>query len=198
MLGRARDIAARIAALPRLAAQGTKRAPRGTVLVARSAYETNDSVTAIANPRQLFLASSGAIQPASVPASPPDRMTRKEPAPMAKVVCVLYDDPVDGYPEVLRARRPARRSSSYPGGQTLPTPQGDRLHARRSCWAASRASSACARSWRGRPHAGRHLRQGRRRIQCSNSELPDADIVISQPFWPAYLTAERIAQGARS
>jgi formate dehydrogenase len=22
--------------------------------------------------------------------------------------------------------------------------------------------------------------------------LPDADVVISQPFWPAYLTAERI------
>ena len=25
-------------------------------------------------------------------------------------------------------------------------------------------------------------------------ELPDADAVISQPFWPAYLTAERIAK----
>jgi len=25
-------------------------------------------------------------------------------------------------------------------------------------------------------------------------ELPTADIVISQPFWPAYLTAERIAK----
>ena len=25
-------------------------------------------------------------------------------------------------------------------------------------------------------------------------ELPDAEIVISQPFWPAYLTAERIAK----
>jgi formate dehydrogenase len=25
-------------------------------------------------------------------------------------------------------------------------------------------------------------------------ELPDADVVISQPFWPAYLTAERIAK----
>ena len=24
-------------------------------------------------------------------------------------------------------------------------------------------------------------------------ELADADVVISQPFWPAYLTAERIA-----
>jgi formate dehydrogenase len=25
-------------------------------------------------------------------------------------------------------------------------------------------------------------------------ELPDADVVISQPFWPAYLTAERIGR----
>ncbi len=28
-------------------------------------------------------------------------------------------------------------------------------------------------------------------------ELPDADIVISQPFWPAYLTAERIARAPK-
>ena len=28
-------------------------------------------------------------------------------------------------------------------------------------------------------------------------ELPEAEIVISQPFWPAYLTAERIAQAPR-
>jgi Lactate dehydrogenase and related dehydrogenases len=28
-------------------------------------------------------------------------------------------------------------------------------------------------------------------------ELPDAEIVISQPFWPAYLTAERMAKAPR-
>ena len=28
-------------------------------------------------------------------------------------------------------------------------------------------------------------------------ELPDADIVISRPFWPAYLTAERIAKAKK-
>src|SRR4029079_554606 len=27
--------------------------------------------------------------------------------------------------------------------------------------------------------------------------LPDADVVISQPFWPAYLTAERIAKAPK-
>ena len=28
-------------------------------------------------------------------------------------------------------------------------------------------------------------------------ELPDADVVISQPFWPAYLTADRIASAPK-
>ena len=28
-------------------------------------------------------------------------------------------------------------------------------------------------------------------------ELPDAEIVISQPFWPAYLTRERIAMAPK-
>ena len=28
-------------------------------------------------------------------------------------------------------------------------------------------------------------------------ELPDAEIVISQPFWPAYLTRERIAKASK-
>ena len=28
-------------------------------------------------------------------------------------------------------------------------------------------------------------------------ELPDADIVISQPFWPAYLTRERISKATK-
>ena len=31
-----------------------------------------------------------------------------------------------------------------------------------------------------------------------DKELPDADVVISQPFWPAYLTAERIAEAPSS
>ena len=29
-----------------------------------------------------------------------------------------------------------------------------------------------------------------------DKELPDAEVVISQPFWPAYMTAERIAKAA--
>ena len=41
---------------------------------------------------------------------------------MAKVVCVLYDDPVDGYPASY-ARDDLPALERYPGGQTLPSPK---------------------------------------------------------------------------
>ena len=41
---------------------------------------------------------------------------------MAKVVCVLYDDPVDGYPKSY-PRDDVPTIDHYPGGQTLPTPK---------------------------------------------------------------------------
>src|SRR6201993_3431218 len=40
---------------------------------------------------------------------------------MAKVLCVLYDDPVDGYPPAY-ARDDLPRIERYPDGQTAPTP----------------------------------------------------------------------------
>ena len=46
------------------------------------------------------------------------------------------------------------------------------------------------------PQACRDLRQGRPEFRL-RPELPDAEIVISQPFWPAYLTAERIAKAPK-
>ena len=41
---------------------------------------------------------------------------------MAKIICVLYDDPVDGYPKTY-ARDDIPKIERYPGGQTLPTPK---------------------------------------------------------------------------
>ena len=49
---------------------------------------------------------------------------------MAKILCVLYDDPVTGYPTSY-PRDGVPSLDRYPGGQTLPTPAGDRLHPRR-------------------------------------------------------------------
>src|SRR5438093_13303304 len=40
---------------------------------------------------------------------------------MATILCVLYDDPVDGYPPEY-ARDEIPRIESYHGGQTTPTP----------------------------------------------------------------------------
>ena len=41
---------------------------------------------------------------------------------MSKVVCVLYDDPVDGYPTSY-ARDTLPKIDGYPDGQRLPTPK---------------------------------------------------------------------------
>src|SRR4030095_8870645 len=42
---------------------------------------------------------------------------------MAKILCVLYDDPMDGMPQSY-ARDGIPKLDRYPDGQTLPTPQG--------------------------------------------------------------------------
>jgi hypothetical protein len=42
---------------------------------------------------------------------------------MSKVVCVLYPDPVDGYPTMC-ARDELPKLDRYPDGQRLPSPRG--------------------------------------------------------------------------
>jgi formate dehydrogenase len=41
---------------------------------------------------------------------------------MSKIVCVLYDDPIDGYPKSY-ARDDLPKLANYPDGQTLPSPK---------------------------------------------------------------------------
>ncbi|MEO8091838.1 MAG: NAD-dependent formate dehydrogenase [bacterium] len=111
---------------------------------------------------------------------------------MAKVLCVLYDDPVDGYPPSY-PRDDVPRIERYFDGQTTPTPEaidftpGELL--------------GCVSGELG-------LRQfleadGHTLVVTADKDGPDsvferelaeAEVVISQPFWPAYLTAERIAK----
>jgi formate dehydrogenase len=112
-----------------------------------------------------------------------------------KVLCVLYDDPVDGYPP-----RPARDQiptiASYPGGQTAPTPTsidfgpGDLL----GCVAGGLGLRRFLES-AGHTFVVTSDKEGPDSV--FERELVDADVVISQPFWPAYLTAERIAKAPR-
>ncbi len=114
---------------------------------------------------------------------------------MAKVLCVLYDDPVDGYPKSY-ARDDVPKLDGYAGGQTLPTPK-----------AIDFKPGELLGSVSGELGLRKFLEsQGHTLVVTSDKdgpnsvferELPDADIVISQPFWPAYLTAERIAKAKK-
>jgi len=111
---------------------------------------------------------------------------------MAKILCVLYDDPVDGYPKSY-PRDDVPKIERYPGGQTAPTPK---------------AIDFKPGTLLGSVSGGLGLRKylegsGHKFVVTSDKdgpnsvferELVDADVVISQPFWPAYLTAERIAK----
>ena len=114
---------------------------------------------------------------------------------MAKVVCVLYDDPVGGYPKTY-ARDGLPKLERYPDGQTLPTPS-----------AIDFTPGELLGSVSGELGLRKYLEGlGHELIVTSDKEgensvfdqhLPDAEIVISQPFWPAYLTAERIAKAPK-
>ncbi len=114
---------------------------------------------------------------------------------MAKILCVLYDDPIDGYPSSY-ARDHIPTLNQYPDGQSLPSPKqidfkpGQLL--------------GCVSGELGLRHFLEE--QGHTLVVTSDKEgdqsvfekeLTDAEIIISQPFWPAYLTAERIAKAKK-
>lgn len=111
---------------------------------------------------------------------------------MAKIILVLYDDPVGGYPTSY-PRDDAPQPKVYPDGQTLPTPK-----------AIDFKPGVLLGSVSGELGLRKYLESNGHTLVVTSSkdgadsvldrELPDAEIVISQPFWPAYMTAERIAK----
>jgi formate dehydrogenase len=114
---------------------------------------------------------------------------------VANVLCVLYDDPVDGYPPSY-ARDDIPRIERYPDGQTTPTPE--RIDFKPGELLGSVSGELGLRKFL--------EERGHRLIVTSDKdgpssvferELPGAEIVISQPFWPAYLTADRIAKAPK-
>ncbi|MFF1419512.1 NAD-dependent formate dehydrogenase [Streptomyces sp. NPDC058280] len=111
---------------------------------------------------------------------------------MAKVLCVLYDDPVDGYPKSY-ARDDLPRIDHYPGGQTTPTPQGTDFTPGHLLGSVS-GELGLRDFLESRGHTLVVTSDKDRDGSVFDRELVDADVVISQPFWPAYLTAERIAK----
>ncbi len=111
---------------------------------------------------------------------------------MATVLCVLYADPVDGYPSAY-PRDDIPVIDRYFDGQETPSPQEIDF-----------TPGTLLGSVSGELGLRRFLEaNGHTFIVTSDKdgpdsaferELPNADVVISQPFWPAYLTAERIAK----
>jgi len=114
---------------------------------------------------------------------------------MAKILCVLYDDPVTGYPPVY-ARDDIPRIEAYPGGQTAPTPQSIDFQPGELLGSVSGALGL-RRFLEERGHTLVVTSDKDRAGSDFDHELADAEIVISQPFWPAYLTAERIARAPK-
>jgi formate dehydrogenase len=114
---------------------------------------------------------------------------------MAKVLAVLYDDPVDGYPKSY-ARDDIPKIDHYPDGQTTPTPS-----------AIDFKPGELLGSVSGELGLRKFLEQAGHTLVVTSDkdganstldkELADAEVIISQPFWPAYMTAERIAKAKK-
>ena len=111
---------------------------------------------------------------------------------MANILCVLYDDPVDGYPPQYPLDE-VPKIESYFDGSSTPTPEG--LDFTPGDLLGCVSGELGLRSF---------LEEGDNTLTVTSDKdgpdseferrLPEAEVVISQPFWPAYLTAERIAK----
>lgn len=115
---------------------------------------------------------------------------------MAKILCVLYPDPENGFPPRY-ARDDIPVISAYANGQSAPTPKGP-------LGFEPGELVGCVSGELGlRPYLEKH---GHELIVTSDKDGPDsvfeqhlhdAEVIISQPFWPAYLTKERIAKARK-
>ncbi len=107
-----------------------------------------------------------------------------------KILCVLYDDPTNGMPQKY-ALESIPKIKNYPDGMSLPSPKAIDFNPGELLGCVS-----------GELGLRKFLEeQGHTLVVTSDKdtdgcqadrELKDADIVISQPFWPYYLTRKRI------
>ena len=108
-----------------------------------------------------------------------------------KVLCILYDDPKGGMPSSYPVET-LPKIEKYPDGQTLPTPKGIDFNPGELLGCVS-----------GELGLRKFLEDAGHTLVVTNDkdapgcvaekELVDSDVVISQPFFPFYLTKERIA-----
>jgi formate dehydrogenase len=108
---------------------------------------------------------------------------------VATILCVLYEDPADGYPTTY-ARDDVPLIASYPGGQSAPTPHAIDFVPGQLLGSVS-GELGLRPFLEGSGHTLVVTSDKEGPDSVFERELPAADIVISQPFWPAYMTAER-------
>jgi len=107
-----------------------------------------------------------------------------------KVLCILYDDPKDGMPKSYPLKE-LPKLEEYPDGMSLPSPKGRDFIPGQLLGCIS-----------GELGLRKFLENNGHEFIVTNSKdgdgceadkhIVDADIVISQPFFPYYLTKERI------
>lgn len=111
---------------------------------------------------------------------------------MSTILCVLYNDPINGYPPSY-ARDDIPNLACYPNGQLLPSPA--KIDFQPGQLLGSISGELGLRKYledQGHTFIVTADKDGE--TSQFEKELPFAEIIISQPFWPAYLTAERIAK----
>src|SRR6476659_806092 len=101
---------------------------------------------------------------------------------MAKFLCVLYDDPIGGMPSSY-PRDGLPQLTRYPDGQTLPTPHGIDFNPGELLGCVSGELGLRA-YLEGAGHTLVVTSDKDGTDSTFDRELADADVVISQPFWP--------------
>jgi formate dehydrogenase len=110
-------------------------------------------------------------------------------------LCALYDDPLTGYPPKY-ARDNIPKITKYPDGQNTPTPSGVDFRPGDLLGCVS-GELGLRKFLESRGHTLVVTSDNDGPDSKFEKELADAEIVISQPFWPAYITAERIAKAPK-
>ncbi|HSX37604.1 MAG TPA: NAD-dependent formate dehydrogenase [Chlamydiales bacterium] len=112
-----------------------------------------------------------------------------------KILVVLYEDPVSGYPKNY-ARKTIPKIDRYPGGQTAPNPK--KIDFNPGELLGSVSGELGLRQFLENLGHTFIVTSDKDGPNCRfERELPDADIVISQPFWPAYLTKDRLQKAKK-
>ena len=107
-----------------------------------------------------------------------------------KILCILYDDPKGGMPKSYPLSG-LPKLDKYPDGMTLPSPKGIDFKPGELLGCVS-GELGLRKFLESNGHT-LVVTSDKDAKECkADKELIDADIVISQPFWPYYLTREKI------